>query len=1240
MTRPRVLGLILAGGRGERLHPLTQDRSKPAVPFGSKYRIVDFVLSNFVNSRIFSIYILVQYKSQSLIEHIRRAWRMSALLDEHFIVTVPPQMRWGESWYRGTADAVFQNLNLIRDVNPDLVAIFGADHVYRINLEQMVDAHLAKRADVTVAALPVPIETASGFGIIDADADGRIIGWDEKPVQPPPMVGDPGRALSSMGNYIFSTDVLEEVLVEDARRSTDHDFGRTIIPELYPYARAYAYDFLQNEIPGLRPTEERGYWRDVGTIDAYWRANMDLLGETPALDLSNPHWPILGSSYAGPSARIVSGHRRRFAARGRYADPRRDRPALDPPPGRAGRAGRADRGQHHHGQYDGRPQRADPAGDHRPVQHGRSERGDRRRLDGGRGARHAGSIGHRRHRPRRHARPRQPARFPLTAPGSVDDAMTDRWICVHGHFYQPPRESPWLEAIEIQDSASPYHDWNDRITAECYAPNGAARLLDADRRILAITNNYARISFNIGPTLFAWMERAAPEAYARILDADRESRARCGGHGNAIAQAYNHMIMPLATARDKRTQVAWGIADFRHRFGRDPEGMWLPETAVDTETLEAYASAGIAFTILAPHQAARVRPLGTAEWIDVSDGRVDPKRPYLCRLPSGRTIALFFYDGPISHSVAFEGLLNSGEGFANRLAGGFADRPDAQLVHVATDGESYGHHHRFGEMALAAALRNVEERQLGRLTNYGEYLARYPPDHEVEIAERTSWSCAHGVERWRSDCGCRAGHPGWTQAWRAPLRDALDWLRDEMAGVFERVAGRWLRDPWAARDAYINVVLARTPEAVGAFFAAHARPAVDDEGRRRALEMLEMQRHAMLMYTSCGWFFDDLSGIETVQVIKYAARALQLAEHTGARLERGFVRRLAAARSNLRRQRDGATVYRGAVRPSIVTLPRVVAHYGMSSLFESYEARTRLFSYTVDRHDAHRDQAAGHALAVGLVNVTSEITGDTANAAYAVLHLGGHDLQCGVRQDATPEWYEDMRARIGDAFLSQGVSAALRLLDDQFDGTLFVLADLFVEERRKILGLLTEERLEKFEGVYRDMYEESRPLLVFMRDSDIPIPPAFLMAAQYTLTRALGHELRRAQAAPLADRAFDLAADLEALGLTRDWGDAEPLLREALVAHAERLRQAPLGTALQEIHRLLDLADALGVTPNLWQVQNLYHAAAEEHHAALRMHTGAAGENAPGAPGPNGEFWRLGDRLHFNLDALRAAPAR
>ena len=307
MIRPRILGVILAGGKGERLYPLTKERSKPAVPFGSKYRIIDFVLSNLINSGIYSLYILVQYKSQSLIDHIRRGWRSSALVDEHFVITVPPQMRWGESWYRGTADAVFQNMNLIRDIDPDLVAIFGADHIYRMDLRQMVDAHLERQADVTVAALPVPIEAASGFGILDTGEDGRIIGWEEKPATPRPMPGDPSKALSSMGNYIFATEILEEALAEDARRSTDHDFGRTIIPELYPYARVFAYDFLQNGIPDLHPGEERGYWRDVGTIEAYWRANMDLLGESPALDLDNPRWPILAAPLAGPAARVIAG---------------------------------------------------------------------------------------------------------------------------------------------------------------------------------------------------------------------------------------------------------------------------------------------------------------------------------------------------------------------------------------------------------------------------------------------------------------------------------------------------------------------------------------------------------------------------------------------------------------------------------------------------------------------------------------------------------------------------------------------------------------------------------------------------------------------------------------------------------------------------------------------------------------------------------------------------------------------
>ncbi|HTM19417.1 MAG TPA: DUF3536 domain-containing protein, partial [Kofleriaceae bacterium] len=450
-----------------------------------------------------------------------------------------------------------------------------------------------------------------------------------------------------------------------------------------------------------------------------------------------------------------------------------------------------------------------------------------------------------------------------------------RYYCVHGHFYQPPRENPWLEALDPDPSAYPYPNWNERITAECYRPNIAARILDDAGFIDRIVNNYARMSFNMGPTLLAWMEQAAPDVYRAIVDADRDSAARFGGHGSAMAQVYNHMIMPLADARDRRTQVRWGVRDFERRFGRAPAGMWLSETAVDLDSLVELADAGIEFTVLAPHQARRVRRMG-GPWQEVPGASIDPGRVYRAVLPGGRSIDLFFYDGPAARAVAFERLLASGVGFANRLLAGGGAEP--RLHHIATDGESYGHHHRFGEMALAYAVRHIDDHRLATATNYAQFRELHPAEWEVEIAEDTSWSCAHGVERWRSDCGCNAGHAGWNQKWRGPLRDALDWLRDQAVALFERHGAALFPDPWAARDAYIDVVLDRTDATVDAFLAAHAPAAADRTARRRALELLEMQRNAMLMYTSCGWFFDDVSGIEAAQILSFAARCVDLAD--------------------------------------------------------------------------------------------------------------------------------------------------------------------------------------------------------------------------------------------------------------------------------------------------------------------------------------------------------------------------
>ena len=533
-----------------------------------------------------------------------------------------------------------------------------------------------------------------------------------------------------------------------------------------------------------------------------------------------------------------------------------------------------------------------------------------------------------------------------------------RYICIHGHFYQPPRENPWIEAVMRQRSAHPYHDWNERVNVECYAPNAHARILGKGERIVSIENNYSKMSFNFGPTLLSWMEEKAPEVYRAVLRADRESLERFSGHGSALAQGYNHIIMPLADRRDKITQVLWGIEDFKRRFDRMPEGMWLPETAVDVESLDIMAEQGIRFTILAPHQAKRVRPLkkGSA-WLDVKETTIDTTMPYLCKLPSGRTIALFFYNGELSRAVAFEKLLVDGSKFYNRLVSGFnGGNETAQLVHIATDGETYGHHHKFGEMALVFALKAIETTEGLALTNYGEFLEKHPPDHEVEIAENTSWSCFHGVERWRSDCGCKTGsHPEWNQKWRAPVRKAVDWLRDTLAVPFESEGKILFHDPWDARNGYIRVLSDRSRETTDAFFERYAKKPLDENGKIKALKLLEMQRHTMLSATSCAWFFDDVSGIEPIQVMQYAAKALELhREITGEDLDGTLLGILETAKSNDPAYGDGRKVYEIHVRPESADFKRIGAHFAVNALLEEADKPPPLYRFTAQTENEKR----------------------------------------------------------------------------------------------------------------------------------------------------------------------------------------------------------------------------------------------------------------------------------------------
>jgi alpha-amylase/alpha-mannosidase (GH57 family) len=494
-------------------------------------------------------------------------------------------------------------------------------------------------------------------------------------------------------------------------------------------------------------------------------------------------------------------------------------------------------------------------------------------------------------------------------------------LIIHGHFYQPPRENPWTGIVEVEPSAAPFHDWNERIHSECYRPNAFARISDPETGTELVVNNYGNISFNVGPTLLSWLEQNHPDTYARIIDADRDSARVRGGHGNAIAQAYGHAILPLCNERDRQTQIRWGIEDFRYRFGRDPEAMWLPETACTDSVMSALIDEGLRFVILAPHQAARRRAVGETEWRDVNEQSLDTSVAYRYshRDGSGRSIAVFFYDGPTSRGIAFEKLLRSSGELIDRLA--LAAKGAGDLVNVATDGETYGHHFKFGEICLAHALEMEAPGHGFAITNYGEFLDQHPPLLEVEInsgpdGEGTSWSCPHGVARWIRDCGCHTGgEAGWNQAWRAPLRQALDFLRDESAAHFDKTRGNLFIDPWQTRDDSITLIL-DAHHSREQFLYDHAGRWLSREEQWRALAFLEIQRMALLMYTSCGWFFNDISGIETIQILKYACRAIDLMEQIDLPPVRDrFLEILEEAKSNKPELGNGADIYRRVVEP-------------------------------------------------------------------------------------------------------------------------------------------------------------------------------------------------------------------------------------------------------------------------------------------------------------------------------------
>jgi alpha-amylase/alpha-mannosidase (GH57 family) len=647
--------------------------------------------------------------------------------------------------------------------------------------------------------------------------------------------------------------------------------------------------------------------------------------------------------------------------------------------------------------------------------------------------------------------------------------------------------------------------------------------------------------------------------------------------------------MPLANAREKYTQIYWGIKDFQARFRRYPEGMWLSETAVDYRTLEIMADLGIQFTILAPHQAKKIRKMEeNTPWQEVNQTILNTKQPYVCHLPSGKLIYLFFYDGSISHEVSFGDILSNGEKLANRLLKAFSqDNGPPELVHIATDGETYGHHHRFGDMALAYCLHYIEENKLATITNYGEYLEFHPPDHEVEIVENSSWSCFHGIERWRSDCGCYCGiHPDWQQKWRKPLREAMDWLRDQSIQIFKQEASAYFKDVWQARNEYISIVLNRNPDHIKSFLQEYSFHPLNSEEKTKALTLLEMQRNAMLMYSSDGWFFDEISGIETIQVLQYAARCIQLIQRFNHHSqEEEYLKILEQAPSNIPRYQNGAKIYQLLIKPAMVDLIRVAAHYAISSLFDGYQKS--IFCYQINQEKINRLESCKLKIAIGQANIRSEITWEEDKISFAVLHLGDYNVNGGVGSYMDEKAYNIMQNEIIKAFDRGNVAAIIRLMDQHFGTNSYSLWHLFKDEQRRVIREIMNLNLEQINTSLHQIYIDNYTMMNFLHQLNIPILQPFSSIATYETNQEL--------LALFSQEVIDLTKLEKLVQEVRDWSIA---LDHATLGFkiSNWINQSldNLNVNLNSLNKIiqiikvLNLLKPLALQLHLWKAQNIY----------------------------------------------------
>lgn len=813
------------------------------------------------------------------------------------------------------------------------------------------------------------------------------------------------------------------------------------------------------------------------------------------------------------------------------------------------------------------------------------------------------------------------------------DNKKDVFLAIHGHFYQPPRENPWLEAVELQPSALPCHDWNERVNNECYAPNSVSKVVNHKNEVMSIVNNYEYMSFNFGPTLLSWMEEFAPTAYERIIKADIKSVEDHNGHGNAIAQVYNHMIMPLANELDKQTQVKWGIKDFEYRFGRKPEGMWLAETAVDDDTLRVLEENGIKFTILSPFQAKCVKKIDENNWQDVSWGNIDPARSYRYYIKSapGKFIDLFFYDGAISKSVAFDELLTDGNKFLKRLQDGISyDRNYPQLVNIATDGESYGHHTKFGDMALAFVMAMKVKDSGFTVTNYAEYLDKYRSDWQVQIKDVSSWSCSHGVGRWCEDCGCSTGgHAGWNQKWRRPLRDAMDYLRDSVTPLFKEYGQKYFKDFLSARYNYIDVILDRSITNVKQFQQEYFLPDLSEEDKVNAMKLLEMQRQAMLMYTSCGWFFCEISGIETVQIMKYAARVIQLAQDfTDNDFETKYLEILSAAQSNYKEIGNGKDIYERFVKPSVITEKQIVSLWAVSSLYEDVEDEEDVYCYTITKKSYKKVQKGDSHFVVGHVEVQSKVTLERHNLMFALLQYTGGDFHCAIKE--YDEEYPEMQKELIRTYMVNPLTEIIRALDGYFGKEYFTLKDIFIEERRKILQILMRERLDEFAKTYEDIYNEGKSSVLHLQALGLDIPNEFKIAAQYTLTRQFNELFTGSNGfidEDIIQSASDINFEAKRIGITLDKTLTSKIFSKKVAQNINRLVYSMEYQQADVTHELLDTIEKLEIKADISEAQNLFYTKVVSKFDDMIEHT-----NCQSDVNLMEQLFYIAKRLNLNVD--------